>query len=382
MNISPSISFLRTGVALAGVFLGSIATIAATPGTAGIVASGFIYERAPYPQCHAATIVETSRGNLAAAWFGGTAERNPDVGIWFARNENGRWQEATEVANGVQPDGSRLPTWNPVLFQAPRGDLHLFYKVGPSPSQWWGMVMTSTDSGRTWGKPVKIAPPRIGPVKNKPLVLADGTWLAPSSLEAGGWKAHIERSTDAGKTWEFIGPLNDGTEMRAIQPTLLAHSDGRIQFLARGRQDKIVESWSSDGGKTWSPLVNGVLPNNNSGLDAVTLRDGRQLLVYNHSTREQPGMGHKGRGFLTVAVSRDGKAWEAALVLDYLDAPEKQFSYPSVIQASDGRVHIVYTWHRERVKHVVLDPAKLETVPIVDGRWPVTVTGGFAIKGL
>ena len=114
-----------------------------------------------------------------------------------------------------------------------------------------------------------------------------------------------------------------------------------------------------------------MLPNNNSGLDGVTLADGRQLLVYNHSTREQPGMGRKGRGILNVAVSRNRITWEAALILEYLDHSEKQFSYPAVIQASDGLVHIVYTWHRERIKHVVLDPARLVTAPMPAGEWPV-----------
>ena len=133
-----------------------------------------------------------------------------------------------------------------------------------------------------------------------------------------------------------------------------------------------------DGGLSWSSLQPAALPNNNSGLDAVTLRDGRQLLVYNHSTREQRGMGHKGRGFLNVALSRDGKAWEAALVLDYLDAPDAEFSYPSVIQSRDGRVHIVYTWHRRRIKHVVLDPACLETTLMPAGEWPVEGSASLA----
>ncbi|HMP80695.1 MAG TPA: exo-alpha-sialidase, partial [Pirellulaceae bacterium] len=145
---------------------------------------------------------------------------------------------------------------------------------------------------------------------------------------------------------------------------------------------KMLETWSSDGGLTWTPLAKTSLPNNHSGLDGVTLKDGRFLIVYNHSTREQPDMGHKGRGVLNVAVSKDGKNWEAALVLDYLDQPGRQFSYPAVIQTADGLVHITYTWHRQRIKHVVLDPRKLVTFPITDGRWPadqipiVDPTGG------
>jgi len=367
-------------VALVVLLVGASPLFAEAPGAAGVVKTDFIFETAPYPSCHASTIAETSPGKLVAAWFGGTAERNPDVGIWVSRNEGGKWSEPVEVASGMQNEGPRMPTWNPVLFESPSGKLHLFYKVGPSPGEWWGMTMTSEDSGRTWTKPARLPGKLIGPVKNKPIVLKDGAWLSPSSSESQGWVVHMERSTDQGRTWDYIGPLNDGRTVRAIQPTLLAHPDGGIQMLARGRDGKIVESWSSDGGLTWAPLHDGVLPNNNSGLDAVTLKDGRFLLVYNHSTRDQPGMGHKGRGILNVATSRDGKAWEAALVLDYLDQPGKQFSYPSVIQAADGLVHIVYTWHRQRIKHVVIDPAALETVPIKDGVWPEQVTGGLKIK--
>lgn len=351
------------------------------PGSKGIVRSGFIFEHAPYRSCHAATIAEIAPGQLVAAWFGGTAERNPDVCIYVARYENGMWQKQCEVADGVQSDGTRLPTWNPVLFQPPGGKLHLFYKIGPSPSQWWGMLMTSSDGGITWSEPSRLSNNRIGPVKNKPIVLSDGTWLAPSSSEAEGWTAHIERSTNAGETWSIVGPLNDGRKTLAIQPTLLLHASGQLQLLARGRNDKIIESWSHDGGLTWDPLMDGTLPNNNSGIDAVQLRNGHSLLVYNHSTREQPGMGHKGRGILNVAISRDGKIWDAALVLDYTGEPGKQFSYPSVIQTSDGLVHVVYTWHREKIKHIVIDPAALITAPILKGQWPNNVTSGHVIAG-
>jgi alpha-L-rhamnosidase len=373
----PSVRVL-TGLLLIAV-AGAPFALAAVPGTAGVLKTEFIFETAPYPSCHAATIAEASPGHLVAAWFGGTAERNPDVGIWVSRHEGGRWLEAVEVANGVQADGTRQPTWNPVLFQPPSGDLHLFYKVGPSPSAWWGMVMTSADGGLTWSKPVRLPTGIEGPAKNKPIVLPDGTWLSGISTEGGKWTARVERSRDQGKTWTQSAPLNDHTVIRTIQPTLVRHTDGGIQMLCRTQEGKISETWSSDGGETWGPTSLLNVPNNNSGLDAVALKDGRTLLVYNHSGREEAGMGHKGRGILNVAVSRDGKAWDAALVLDYLDAPERQFSYPSVIQASDGRVHIVYTWHRERIKHVVVDPAALEPVAIVDGRWPNALTGGLPV---
>lgn len=171
-----------------------------------IVSSGFINENAPYPECHASTIVETSPGNLVAAWFGGTKERNPDVCIFVAKFENGRWTTAHEVANGIVPNGKRMPTWNPVLFQPTNGPLVLFYKVGPSPREWWGMMTTSSDEGTTWSTPKRLPDRILGPIKNKPVQLADGAWLSPSSTEGandskpdhgpteGGWLVHFELS--------------------------------------------------------------------------------------------------------------------------------------------------------------------------------------------
>jgi predicted neuraminidase len=339
----------------------------------GLVIEEFVYHTAPFPSCHASTILELPSGELLCAFFGGTRERHPDVEIRLSRKPiGGAWTPPMSVADGVQSGSERLPTWNPVLFHPRGGEVMLFYKVGPSPGEWWGMVKTSRDGGRTWSEARKLGDGLIGPVKNKPIQLDDSAIVAGSSTENNRWRVHVERSTNGGRTWNLIGPLNPETSIGAIQPTILTHSDGRIQMLCRTRSEHgfIAQSWSEDGGLTWSALEASALPNNNSGLDGVALKDGRQLLVYNHSTRTQPGMGHKGRGVLNVALSRDGILWKAALVLDHLDEPGKQFSYPAGIQSRDGLVHIVYTWHRERIKHVVLDPAKLETVPMPAGTWP------------
>ena len=341
---------------------------------AGIVLEEFLFTKAEFPSCHSATIVELPNKELLCTYFGGTYERHPDVEIRLQRKKlDGTWTPPVSVAHGIQPDAERFPTWNPVLFQPRGGDLMLYYKVGPSPKEWWGEFITSKDNGHTWSQPQRLEGNLLGPIKNKPIQLSNGTLLSGSSDENDGWKAHVERSTDGGKSWSFIGPLNDGKKMAAIQPTLLTHADGSIQMLSRTNtsgEERITETWSRDGGLTWSAMRWTTLPNNNSGLDAVTLQDGRHLLIYNHATREQEGMGHKGRGVLNLAVSKDGKTWEAALMLDYIDEPEKQYSYPSIIQTTDGLVHIVYTWHRERIKHVVVDPNQLETFPIVDGKWP------------
>jgi predicted neuraminidase len=312
----------------------------------GLISTTFIFENAPFPSAHASTIVETKSG-LVAAWFGGSDEGFPDVGIWISRNEGKGWTLPVEVARSDE-NGSRLPCWNPVLFQPKERLLWLFYKAGPTPANWWGMLISSSDDGKTWSNPRRLPDGFLGPVKNKPITLKDGSILAPTSFENRGWRVHFERTADLGQTWQTVGPVDDDKKWEAIQPTLLTHPDGRIQALARSQQSKIVECWSADGGKSWSKLVATALPNPDSGIDAVTLADGRHLLVYNPTT--------KGRSPLTVAISPDGMTWKTALVLE--DEPG-EYSYPAVIQSGDGLVHITYTWHRKKIRHVVVDPKKL-----------------------
>lgn len=335
----------------------------------------FIYEPGPHPQIHATTIAETSDG-LVAAWFGGTREGHRDVGIWVSRQVDGKWTPAVEVANGIQPptkDGRPLrhPCWNPVLFQPRQGPLMLFYKVGPSPQTWWGELRTSDDHGRTWSPARRLPYDYLGPIKNKPVQLADGTILCPTSAEStdknSRWTVHFERLAPDGKTWTTTGPINDGVAIQAIQPSVLFLSDGRLMALGRSRQDFVFTTESSDGGRTWSPLARGSLPNNNSGTDAVTLKDGRHLIVYNH-VAGTPGKWGGLRTPLNLAVSQDGKTWQAALVLE---SDPGEYSYPSIIQTSDGLVHITYTWKRQKVKHVVVDPSRVVGRSIVDGRWPL-----------
>lgn len=312
-----------------------------------IVASEFIFEHAPSPQSHASTLAASDDG-LVAAWFGGTREQNPDVGIWLAHRTSKGWSTPREVANGVQEDGKRYPCWNPVLFQPKRGPLMLFYKVGPDPGHWWGMTMTSTDGGHIWSWPARLPQGILGPAKNKPIELADGTLLSPSSTEQGSWQVHLERSSDLGRSWQRDRAIPGSEQFDAIQPTLLAYPSGRIQLLARSRQGRVVESWSENGGLNWSDLAASKLPNPNSGIDAVMLRDGRALLVYNPT--------HFRRSPLRVAISSDGAHWRDVLTLE---DGWGEYSYPAVIQTADGLVHVTYTWKRKRIKHVVIDPASL-----------------------
>ena len=337
-------------------------------GESAIVKSEFIYkaEDVWFPSCHASTIAETDNG-LIAAWFGGTHEKNPDVGIWVSRFENEKWSIPVEVANGIQHKTLRYPTWNPVLFNY--GDeIILFYKEGPSPSAWWGEYITSTDNGKTWSRPVRLPEGIAGPIKNKPELLSNGELICPTSSEDNGWRVHIEFTPDRGLTWERTEAINDGKKISAIQPSILKHPGGKLQILCRSKNKYILSAWSSDNGKSWSNLEPIDLPNPNSGTDAVTLKDGRHVLVYNHI---KPGETRGDRNILNMAVSDDGINWKAAILLENDSDKDSEYSYPAVIQNSDGMIHITYTWNRKLIKHVVVDPAKIQTKPMVQGKWPI-----------
>jgi len=313
----------------------------------GVLKSEFIFERGPVPTNHASTIVETTEG-LLAAWFGGPKARDPLNSIYSARYDGTNWSMPVRILESGT-GGARLQCWNPVLFQPSREPLLLFYKVGPSPEEWWGMLATSTNAGRSWTSPKRLPDGFIGPVRNKPMELSDGSLLCGASVEQGGWRVHMERASNSGERWEKTGPLNDPAEMAAIQPTILLHENSNVEILCRTKQGFIAESWSKDAGKNWSALTLTKLPNPNGAIDAVRLKDGRFVLVYNASASE--------RNVLNVAVSNDGRRWRPALVLE---EGRGDFSYPAVIQARDGLVHVTYSWNRQRIRHVVIDPARLK----------------------
>ncbi|MCC4622510.1 exo-alpha-sialidase [Xanthomonas cassavae CFBP 4642] len=337
-----------------------------------IVRSEFIADPAPTPQAHASTLLETRDGQLLAAWFGGAREGAPDVGIWLARRGPQQWQGPQRIADGAHAgkQDSDVPAWNPVLFQSASGPVQLYYKLGPNPRQWWGLRLTSMDSGATWSAPQRLPDGILGPIKNKPLQLPSGRILAPSSSEDRGWRAHLEWSDDDGAHWQRGMPLNVPSVIGAIQPSLLLYPDGRLQALGRSQQNKLFSTFSDDGGLHWQPMQLLDVQNPNSGTDAVLLRDGRALLVYNPAIAGKDWW--EGRGTLAVALSDDGVHWQRVLTLE--DSANDEFSYPAAIQTRDGLVHISYTWKRRRIKHVVLDPTRIDACGPCQAPAPATLS--------
>ncbi|WP_248927558.1 sialidase family protein [Paenibacillus hamazuiensis] len=308
----------------------------------------FIFEEdRPFRSCHASTLELLPGGEVIAAWFGGTKEGDGDVAIWMSRrSKRGGWTPPVKVA-----DKEGVPHWNPVLFRRGDGVLFLYYKIGERIADWVTMVCRSADNGVTWSEPVPLVAGDTGgrgPVKNKPIVLHDGTIAAPASLEPA-WDAFVDQSLDGGETWvrsETV-PL-DHSVLKGkgiIQPTLWESAPGIVHMLTRSTEGAIYRSDSADGGKTWCPAYPTELPNNNSGIDLAKLDNGTLALVYN-PTRPDPGKTKGPRSPLVLRLSRDnGATWDNELMLDH---GESQYSYPAIV-ASGNDLYLTYTWKRERI---------------------------------
>lgn len=317
-----------------------------------IINKEFIFEQEKFfPQCHASTLAILENGDIVASWFGGTHEKHPDVAIWLSRRQNGKWSDPVKIA-----DKEDIPCWNPVLFNSPQGKLFLFYKVGKTIPKWKTMVMTSDDGGFTWSEPKELVEGDIGgrgPVRCKPIVLSNGAWLAPASIETWkSWDAFVDMSMDNGETWiksEFI-PI-DHKKLKGkgiIQPTLWESEPGKVHMLLRSTEGFIYRSDSNDFGVTWSPAYPTELPNNNSGIDLIKMDNGILVLVYN------PVSGNWAeRTPIVCSISKDnGHTWEQKLILDKNHNPKSredgEFSYPAIIGKGDN-VYISYTWRRKSI---------------------------------
>lgn len=321
---------------------------------ANLVDSGRIFSRAPFKSSHAATIVETGKDTLLYAWFGGDHEGAKNVSIWGRfryLNQQDQWGEIMRLATGQDSSGKPQACWNPVLFKTANGLIFLDYKVGPNPRQWWAERKLSQDNGKIWSTAKRLPAPFLGPIKNKPFQLKNGTILYPSSTESldeKSWVIHLESTSSNGGNWQYI-PI-ECDSFGVIQPSLLQYGNDSLQMLCRSRQNTIVQTWSFDQGRTWSPLTKLNLPNPNSGIDAVSLKNGWQLLVYNPMLAGKDWWA--GRSNLKVAISRNGLDWKDIATLE--SHVEGEYSYPAVIQDSRNIIRIAYTENRQYIKYVDL----------------------------
>jgi predicted neuraminidase len=311
-----------------------------------------------------------------AAWFAGTKEGALGVAIYGARLHNGTWSEPKELARA-----EGVPCWNPVLFHTLDGRLWLYYKYGKKPDSWAGARKWSDDDGRTWSPEDRLPAGILGPIKDKPLVLPNGVVVSGSTDESKGWNAFVERSVDNGRTWTKFGPItipeqSDVPEesliasirkdlaptggaypprdvtVGIIQPAVVSLGKQHLRFYARSqtRSALIAISDSKDDGKTWTPAHFIAVPNPNSGIDAVGLKDGRVVLVFNNSFDK--------RTPLDLAVSDEGDHFHIFKTLE--DGPG-EYSYPAIVQAANGDLLVTYTWRRQTIKFVRVP---LTTIPM------------------
>ena len=311
-----------------------------------------------FAQCHAPTLVGLPDGGVLVAFFAGTRESHRDVAIWAARREpvtgadspstpqppGSGWSEPRVIAK-IGPE----PHWNPVLFSLGDDELVLHFKVGQTIRTWRTFAQRSHDGGRHWEPAEPLVPGDRGgrgAVKNKPIRLLDGTWLAGASLERRrAWDVFVDRSRDGIRDWKR-GPLLAVDRRRiggkgVIQPTLWQSTPDDVHMLLRSTGGEICRSDSADGGRSWSRVRPIGVPNNNSGLDLARLEDGRLALACN------PVEGNWAeRTPLSILFSEDnGESWP-----DRIDVERGpgEFSYPALV-SEGGSLSLAYTWNRRRI---------------------------------
>lgn len=310
-----------------------------------------VFDLKPTENCHASTVLPLPNGDVLAAWFGGTKEGRDDVDIWVSKKVGGSWSAPLCVSAD-----DKMPHWNPVLFQRLDGTVCLFFKVGKKVRFWHTWLSVSKDAGLTWSEPAELVPGDTGngrgPVKNKILRLADGRLLAPASSETGGrWLAFVDMSFDDCVTWHKQPDVPTRKPHRKyipmIQPTLWESAPGTVHMLTRTGVGLVYRSDSADAGATWSMAYRTKLLNNNSGLDLAQTPDGNLYLVSNPI-----GDNWGARTPLTLMKSADnGGTWEEILVLEN---EEGEYSYPAIV-ADRNKLHITYTWKREKIAYWEID---------------------------
>lgn len=366
----------------------------------------YAYLPATTVQSHAANLVTLPDGRLGCVWFGGTQEGVPDISVWFSTLASGaeQWSAPRQLSDDLTRSEQ-----NPILFPTPKGELWLLYTAQLAGNQDTAEVRRriSTDSGETWG-PVEtlFRPSETGGVfvRQPPVVHSSGRWIIPvfRCLSVPGRKwvgdhddSAVMISEDDAATWrQVLLPGSTGCVHMNVQEL----GDGTLLALFRSRwADAIYASLSRDGGESWDEPTPTELPNNNSSIQYIRLADGRLALIYNHRRAEAsterrlslydeidddglapeqaavvepvPVDGERTafwgtpRAPMTLALSGDdGRSWQVLRDLEEGDGYclsnnsreglNREFSYPSIHQGTDGALHIAYTYFRQAIKYV------------------------------
>ncbi len=365
------------------------------------LAAGLVADDLPAPtiQCHAANLMPLPNGDLGCVWFGGTQEGVADITVWFSHKPaGGRWSEPVALSSDAERSEQ-----NPILFPAPDGQLWLLHTAQRSGHQDTAIVRCrrSADGGRTWSAPEPLLP-GSGIFVRQPVVVHGDRWLLPvfhCRTEGGArWSGDhddsaVMVSTDQGRGWtEHAVPGSTG----CVHMNIVPGRDGRmlLAFFRSRWADHVYRCTSEDGGITWSEPKPTPLPNNNSSIQVTRLASGRLAMVFNAISAAQAterrlslydeieGEGEDAgyadvpagrrtafwgtpRAPMTIALSDDdGLTWPQqrdietgdgyCMTNSSADQRNRELSYPSVVQGADGTVHVAYTHHRQRIRHVAL----------------------------
>jgi predicted neuraminidase len=292
------------------------------------------------PSSHAATLTELPNGDIMAAWYSGAYERARDVAVFYSILPKGGGQWSKPL---ILHDTITRSEGNPVLFTGKDGRVWFFFVTmfGETWADCRIYYKTSADGGKTWSAQKTLIEELGWMTRNRPLELADGTLILPIYNETT-WTPAFMATKDGGATWRFLA-RDIKVPGGAIQPAIIKRADGSLLALLRTGEagGNIWSIESADGGKTWAEPARTKLPNPNAGIDMVKLANGHALLVFNDSPYD--------RTPLSVALSEDeGKTWPYVVKLEKTYG---EFSYPAVIQSSDGTIHVVYTYKRTSIKH-------------------------------
>jgi len=303
-----------------------------------------------FPSCHCSSIVQLKSEDLLCCWYAGSGEARPDVAVLLSRLPKGdkQWSPFEVVAD--TPD---LPEGNCVLFCAPDDILWLFYCImrgeldgPPRPGVRWSTctlhAKISKDEGRSWSEPRTLREKWGGVYRTKPIVLDNGDYIL--GLESEYPFSLMMISENQGKDWFFTKPV---VGVPNSHPTLIQRKDGPLLALLRPEWAPYIgRATSTDRGRTWTKAVNTELPNPGAAVDMVQLRDGRVVLAFNNSKEH--------RNPLTLALSEDeGETWPHRRDLI---TEEGSFSYPAIIEDTQGRLHVTYTHRRKHIGHIVVTP--------------------------
>jgi predicted neuraminidase len=312
--------------------------------------SELIFDKIPgFPVHHCSSITEAPNGDLLVTWYSGSYESADDQALFISRRKkgSGTWSKPELLLKSPgNPPGNAI-VWTDELKRVwllwGRMDGTQPMMRGTGWSQCRLFYRTSSDNGVTWTKDQPFFHDTLGWLpRNLTLKLHDGTLVVPISDELNGHGVDLSfflATKDNGATWTQSGIMRGGE-----QPTFIERSDGTLLAYLRVRPN-IKSAESHDGGKTWSEPTPTQWKNPDAGISMWKLKNGHVILVFNNQDNS--------RSPLHIGLSTDeARTWGKPL---QLESNPGEYSYPSVMQSSDGTIHIIYTFRRYSIKHIEMN---------------------------